>query len=112
MDKPAIFPLVPEYPTVEVCHSCNGPIFGQGVRRCVKCGAPICNSCYALGDYGKMCKGCRDKTGSVDKDIQRRLDHIAEQCEKTQYWNAISTTNELMMVLLKRFDNVLKGRKG
>jgi len=45
-----------------------------------------------------------------DFEIQSKLDHIAEQCEKTQYWNAISHTNELMALLLNRFNDVLKGR--
>lgn len=45
-----------------------------------------------------------------DREIDRALKGIEEQCEKGQYWNAIIRTHELMMILFHRFDDVLKGK--
>ena len=54
------------------------------------------------------------KTIEVDErcsnDILTVLVGIAEQCGKTQYWNAIQRTHLLMKLLFRKFDDILKGK--
>lgn len=55
------------------------------------------------------------KSIKIDKncpqDIALILYKIAENCGKDQYWNALGWNNDLQAKLLKRFDEILKGRQ-
>lgn len=42
---------------------------------------------------------------------RRRLEHIAEQIDKRQYWNALAAANELERALMEAFDEVLKSQE-
>jgi hypothetical protein len=49
---------------------------------------------------------------SASTEVDRLLRHIAEECAKEQYWNALSWAHELAGYLMRRFDEVLKSPTG
>ena len=47
---------------------------------------------------------------SLDK-AKQLIKHIDEQITKRQYWNALATSNELSLSIMRLFDCVLKNDK-
>ena len=62
----------------------------------------------ARHEIGRRCRGGKSVQELTDRAVFWHLYHIAEQCEKTQYWNAIAEARLLLDTLCKLFDRVLK----